>query len=381
MKTDLAVVNHGPKPYSVDLLEIPVATISDDQVLLEVQSVGVCGSDLHMWTAQQSWQVDYPVVLGHEFCGTICQVGKSVRGWREGDRVVSETAAVVDSDSPLTRQGLYNLDPGRRGFGAMIDGAMRRYVPVPARILHRMPEGMSFDQAALTEPSCVAYSAVVTNVRVRPGDRIAVLGPGPIGILCAAIARLNGAEVGLAGLERDRDRLNVGAAYGCESLVGNLKEWAFERDGLGVDGVVDATGVSSALSTALEIVRPAGWISKVGWGPQPLGCSIDSLVQKNITLQGSFSHTWATWERVIRLIASGMLDVRPITGGAWPLEQWQSAFEKMHSGEIVKAILKPGLDASERLDSAHQVHPGTKSPARKPPRPALSTNASDNPGS
>ena len=147
MKTDLAVVNYGPKPYSVDLLEVPLATIDDDQVLLEVQSVGVCGSDLHMWTAQQSWAVNYPVVLGHEFCGTICQVGKNVRGWREGDRVVSETAAVIDPDSPLTRQGLYNLDPGRRGFGAMIDGAMRQYVPVPARILHRMPDGMTFDQA------------------------------------------------------------------------------------------------------------------------------------------------------------------------------------------------------------------------------------------
>jgi L-iditol 2-dehydrogenase len=108
MKTDMAVVNYGPKPHSVDLREIPLATINDDQVLLEVQAVGVCGSDLHMWTAQQSWTVNYPVVLGHEFCGTICQVGKGARGWREGDRVVSETAAVIDPDSPLTRQGLYN---------------------------------------------------------------------------------------------------------------------------------------------------------------------------------------------------------------------------------------------------------------------------------
>ena len=377
MKTDLAVVNYGPEPYSVELLEVPLATIDDDQVLLEVQSVGVCGSDLHMWTAQQSWEVNYPVVLGHEFCGTICQVGKNVRSWREGDRVVSETAAVVDSDSPLTRQGLYNLDPGRRGFGAKVDGAMRQYVPVPARILHRIPDGMTFDQASLTEPSCVAYSATVTNVRIRPGDRIVVLGPGPIGILCAAIARLSGAQVGLAGLERDRDRLNIGAAYGCETLIDNLKEWAFDRDGLGVDGVVDATGVSAALATALEIVRPAGWVSKVGWGPQPLGCSIDLLVQKNITLQGSFSHTWSTWERVIRLIATGQLDVRPITGGVWPLEQWQTAFEKMHSGEIVKAILKPRMRESDKPESARQVHPATKVPAKHAPRHALTTNGRD----
>ena len=357
---DLAIINYAPEPYSVELMEIPRAEINDDQVLLEVQSVGVCGSDLHMWTAQQSWTVNYPVVLGHEFCGTIAQVGKGVSGWKEGDRVVSETAAVIDSDSPLTRQGLYNLDPGRRGYGAMIDGAMRQYVPVPARILHRMPDGMSFDEAALTEPSCVAYNAVVNNARIRPGDRIIVLGPGPIGILCAAMARLCGAEVALAGLERDRVRLQVGETYGCVSLVGDLKEWAYAGDGLGVDGVdgvVDATGVSSALTTALELVRPAGWISKVGWGPQPLQGSIDMLVQKNITLQGSFSHNWATWERVIRLISSGQFDVKAITGGTWPLEQWHTAFEKVHSGEIVKAILKPTMTDPPISDAARQAVP------------------------
>jgi alcohol dehydrogenase/L-iditol 2-dehydrogenase len=376
MKKDLGIVNYAPEPYSVELIEIPLATIADDQVLVEVQSVGVCGSDLHMWTAQQSWTVNYPVVLGHEFCGTICQVGKSVNGWREGDRVVSETAAVIDPDSPLPRQGLYNLDPGRRGFGALIDGAMRQYVPVPARILHRMPEGMTFDQAALTEPSCVAYSAVITNARIRPGDRIVVLGPGPIGILCGALARLCGAQVGLAGLERDRGRLEVGAAYGCEPLVGNLKQWAMAADGLGVDGVVDATGVSAALGTALDIVRPAGWISKVGWGPQPFNGSLDQLVQKNITLQGSFSHTWATWERVIRLIATGQLDVKPITGGVWPLAQWQAAFEKMHSGDIVKAILKPSGQESATADAATQSRPA-KAPAMHTPREKAARNGRD----
>jgi alcohol dehydrogenase/L-iditol 2-dehydrogenase len=104
---------------------------------------------------------------------------------------------------------------------------------------------------------------------------------------------------------------------------------------------VDAAGASAALKLALELVRPAGWISKVGWGPQPLGFSLDPLVQKNITLQGSFSHNWPIWERVLALLASGQLDVRPILGGVWPLEQWHEAFEKMHSGQIVKAVLNP----------------------------------------
>ncbi len=338
---DLAVVNFGPQRHSVELREIPRAAAGEDEVLVEVQAIGVCGSDLHMWTGQQSWSVKYPVVLGHEFCGVICEVGRGVKGWKEGDRVVSETAAVIDPQSPLTRQGQYNLDPGRRGFGAMVDGAMRRFVPVPTRILHRMPEGMSFEHAALTEPCCVAFNAVVNNARIRPGDRVVVLGPGPIGILSAAIARLCGATVAVVGLENDRTRLDVARQYGCEAIVGSAAEWARQADDLGVDGVVDATGVSAALGVALDLVRPAGWISKVGWGREPLGFSLDPLVQKNVTLQGSFSHNWPIWERVIQLIAAGTLDVRPISGSVWPLAEWPEAFETMHSGRIVKAILKP----------------------------------------
>jgi L-iditol 2-dehydrogenase len=338
---DLAVVNFAPEKHSVELREIPRATIRDDEVLLEVQAVGVCGSDLHMWTAQQSWPVRYPVVLGHEFCGVICDVGRNVASWQAGDRAVSETAAVIDPASPLTQQGLYNLDPNRRGYGATIDGAMRRFVPVPARILHRLPDGVTFEQAALTEPCCVAFNAVVNNAHVKPGDRVVVLGPGPIGILCASMARLSGATVAVVGLEADRVRLEVARRYGCEAIVGSAADWARQVDGLGADGVVDATGASAALATAFDLVRPAGWISKVGWGPQPLGFSLDPLVQKNITLQGSFSHNWPIWERVIQLIASGALDVRPITGGVWPLDQWREAFETMHSGQIVKAVLKP----------------------------------------
>ena len=105
--------------------------------------------------------------------------------------------------------------------------------------------------------------------------------------------------------------------------------------------MIDAAGASITLKIALELVRPAGWISKVGWGPQPLGFNIDPLVQKNITLQGSFSHNWPIWERVIALLSSGQFDVKPIIGGVWPVTEWHEAFEKMHKGEVVKSVLRP----------------------------------------
>lgn len=335
-----AVVNYAPAPHSVELREVDRPDIARGEVLVDVAAVGVCGSDLHQWTATHSWPVNYPVVLGHEFSGQIAEVGPDVAGWSAGDRITSETAAVIDADNPLSRRGLYNLDPARKGFGYGVNGAMTRYVRVPARCLHRVPESLSLEHAALTEPCCVAYNAVVRNSRIEPGDRVLVIGPGTIGLLCAAVARLGGADVAVLGLPADEARFAVARRYGCETLT-DAGEWARARDGLGADVVIDAAGVSATLKLAIEWVRPAGWITKVGWGPQPLDFSLDPLVQKNVTLQGSFSHHWSIWEQVLALLESGRLDVMPIIGGIWPLEDWQTAFESMHRGDVVKSLLKP----------------------------------------
>lgn len=336
-----AVVNFAALKGSVELREIEKPGIGNDDVLLRVMNVGVCGSDLHQWTGDHSWPVNYPVVLGHEFAGIIAEKGANVRNWKEGDRVVSETAAVIDAENPLTKAGLYNLDPSRKGFGYGVNGAMTKFVRVPARCLHKIPDTLSFEHACLTEPCCVAFNAVVENSRLKPGDRVIVLGPGTIGILCAAMAKLCGATVAVVGLEADKKRLDIAGLYGCELITGDATDWAKQADGLGADTVIDAAGASSTLRIAMQLVRPNGHITKVGWGPQPLGFSLDPLVQKNITLQGSFSHNWPIWERVITLLATKQLDVDPIIGGRWPLEQWHQAFEKMHSGDIVKSILQP----------------------------------------
>jgi L-iditol 2-dehydrogenase len=336
-----AVVNYSRDKWSVEIREIERPAIGPDDVLLEVANVGVCGSDLHQWTSDHSWPVNYPVVLGHEFGGVIAETGDNVVLWKKGDRVVSETAAIVDLNNPMSKIGLYNLDPTRKGFGYGVNGAMTKYVRVPARCLHKVPDNLSFEQACLTEPCCVAYSAVVENTDLKPGDRVIVIGPGTIGILCAAMAKLRGADVAVLGLEADRKRIEIAKQYGCTGITSDATGWAKERDGLGVDCVIDAAGNSKTLKTALELVRPNGKITKVGWGPQPLDFSLDPLVQKNITLQGSFSHNWPMWERVLILLSNGQHDVRPIIGGVWPITQWHEAFEKMHSGEVVKSVLKP----------------------------------------
>ena len=126
-----------------------------------------------------------------------------------------------------------------------------------------------------------------------------------------------------------------------KTIINDGSKWAKEKDGLGVDLVVDAAGVSDTLLIAMDLVRPNGQITKVGWGPKPLGFSLDKIVQKNIRLQGSFSHNWPIWEKVIELLSNGTLDVKPIIGGVWPISDWEKAFKEMHSGKIIKSVLKP----------------------------------------
>jgi alcohol dehydrogenase/L-iditol 2-dehydrogenase len=339
-----AVVNYSGEPGSVELREVPVPDIGDEDVLLEVRAVGICGSDVHQWQGSHSWPVNYPCILGHEFGGVVVRRGARVGAFQEGDRVVSETAAVIDPASPLTRAGNYQLDPSRLGFGYGVNGAMTSYVRVPERCLHHVPAELPFEIAALTEPCCVAYSAVCGHAAITPGDDVLVMGPGPIGLLCGAMARLSGAgRVVVSGLASDHRRFQVAREMGLDTVlasdVPDLVKTTY--GGLGFDLVVDAAGVSPTLKLAIEVVRPGGTISKVGWGRRPLDFSIDPIVQKAVTLQGSFSHNWPIWERVLRLLGTGQLDVTPLLNRVATLEAWEDCFEKMHACDFVKAVLTP----------------------------------------
>ena len=340
------LVNYAPEHGSVELREVSVPEIGEQDVLLKVEAVSICGSDLHQWHGTHSWKVNYPCILGHEFCGTIEQAGKRVKNFKEGDRVVSETAAVIDEFSPYTRRGLYNLDPNRLGFGYGVNGAMTHYAKVPERCLHAMPAQLTFEKAALTEPCCVAYNAVCMNAHIRPGDSVLVIGPGPSGLLCALMAKLNGAgHLMVSGLPVDAGRLAVAKQLGADAtLDGGVVEYVKNLgDGYGVDVVIDAAGVSATFQLAMQVVRPAGQIIKVGWGPQPLGFNLDPMVQKAVTVQGSFSHNWPIWERVIQMIATGQINLDLIISRVAGLPDWKNCFENMQSGEYVKAVLNPNL--------------------------------------
>lgn len=347
-----ALVHYELKPEHCEMREVAVPSIGPDDVLIRTQAVGICGSDVHQYHNTHSWKVNIPVVLGHEFGGIVAAVGARVTQFAPGDRVVSETAAVIDATSPFSRTGAYHLDPSRLGFGYGVDGAMAPFVKAPARCLHRVPAGLDFVRAAMTEPCSVAYQAAVVNSPIRPGSVVIVIGPGPIGLLCAQMAKIAGAsDVIIVGLESDRCRLELGHRHWATRVatVEEIREGpdAFRNslgDGYGADVIIDAAGASSALRSALDWVRPGGHITKVGWGPEPLGFSLDPLVQKAVTLQGSFSHTWAVWEKVLALMSGGNLDPMPIVSKTAPLEAWEDGFVGMTNGRYVKAVLLPNGD-------------------------------------
>jgi alcohol dehydrogenase/L-iditol 2-dehydrogenase len=343
-----AVVKFGRTDGDVEVRDVPEPAIGPEQVLLEVKAASVCGSDIHMWREHQSWAIKLPLILGHEFCGVVAQVGERVRGFKAGERVACETAASVCGQCIYCLSGNYNLCPQRLGYGALADGAFTRYVVARAPILHRIPANVPFEHAALTEPICVAYNALVEKTTIRPGETVVIQGPGPIGIMALQIARLRGAGTLIVlGADADKHRLEVAEELGAHYTVNVQRDDPRKLiqslgDGYGADLVVDCTGVSRALKQSLELVRPNGRITKIGWGPQPLDFSLDPLVAKAVTLQGSFSHTYPTWERALGLLSTGQINLQPVIGGVYPLDDWREAFSRMEEGANVKSVLAIG---------------------------------------
>ena len=263
--TQQAVVHYALEPLAVELREVPIPQIGDGEVLLEVGAVSVCGSDVHQSRNTHSWPVNIPVVLGHEFGGTIARLGRGVTGFREGDRVVSETAAEICGTCLLCRTGRYNLCPERKGFGYGVNGAMAQYVRVPARCLHHIPDSLPFDIACLAEPHSVAYQVMCVNSRIAPGDFVVVIGPGPIGLLCTRMAALSGASTLIvAGLSVDRPRLETARRLGATHTVD------IETENL--DEIIRDICPSVRTLSAMRRVRAPRSKPRCGWRARTARC-------------------------------------------------------------------------------------------------------------
>lgn len=332
----------------VELREVPVPFLPDDYVMIEVKVAGVCGTDLHIFHDQFPYYP--PVVLGHEFSGEIVEVGSKVKDWHVGERVVAEPHTLACGVCGYCRTGNLYLCPHRRSIGWGIDGAFARFLPMPARLLHRIPEGVSLDEAALTEPMAVAVRAVMMNSKVEPGDVVVVQGAGPIGLLAAMAAKAGGASrVVVFGMGEDaKVRLPVARQVGADHAV-NLNEMPdavqFVQDltgGRGADLVVEAAGAAEAVVNSIRMVRRQGRIAAAGLTGKPMtGIPWDEAVFKACEIKFTFSTTYDSWARSLSLMDSRTIDVRPLITRRVPLADWRATFEMLDNREGIKCLLIP----------------------------------------
>jgi L-iditol 2-dehydrogenase len=346
-KTMKAVVKYENVANATELREVPVPEIGPSDVLVETAYIGVCGTDPHMHTGAVKFDFNCPFILGHEFAGTIVKAGEQVTGFKKGDRVTAETHADYCGRCTLCRTNNYHLCRQRKGFGFHLDGAFTKFVKVPGRILHRVPENVSLKAASLTEPFCVAYKSVICNSTVNPGDNVVVIGPGPIGLLCMKMAQLSGAgQIIAIGTKGDDKRLELAKSYGATITINSSKQDPLPLimplgDKYGADLIVDTAGSSETLKLSMDAVRPNGQITKIGWGPKPVNFSLDPLIAKSVTFRGHFSHTWDVWEKCLTMMSQGKIDLEQLVTHELPIDRWEQGFELVENKEALKVVLTP----------------------------------------
>lgn len=342
-----AVVKYGKQDGMVEIREISIPEIGSNEVLLKVKNAGICGSDIEMWHNKITFPVSIPVVMGHEFCGVIEKLGKDVKEVKTGNRVISETSAYICGKCRFCRSGNYHLCPERLGFGCGVDGAFTDYVKVRQEILHLIPENISFEEASITEPLCVAYNAIAVRSKLSPGDTVVIIGPGAIGLNSLQVAKACGAgELIIMGTKGDDNRLKVARELGADVCIDietqdPVSTVMDETNGMGADLVIDAAGNSATLYQSLRLVRRLGQITKIGWDPKPVNFNLDSLIAKSVTLQGSFSHNWQTWEQVLKLMKKGKLKTKPLISHIFPVTEWKKGYQLMEAKEAIKVLLQP----------------------------------------
>ncbi len=254
----LAVVKSKPEA-GIELMEVREPDIARDEVMIEVKACGICGSDVHIydWEPFLQW-IKLPRILGHELAGTVCKVGRDIKEFAPGDRVVADTWGGC-GHCYYCRLGRFNHCMYQTRLGQHVDGGMAKFVIVPENSLYRIPAHVDFQEAAVVEPLGVMLRAF-ERCDMKPGDDIAIIGPGPIGLLGAMIAKVNGAStVIVSGLEEDSERLEYARKFGAVAVnVGeqNLKNTVLDlTEGKGVDIVMDVSGGKNSLSEAADIAK------------------------------------------------------------------------------------------------------------------------------
>ena len=327
----------------VELREVDRPSAGPGEVLVRVAAAAVCGSDLLIEADRHVNEP--PMIMGHEFSGSIAEVGEDVSGWEVGDRVVQETSAWICGQCERCKRGEHHLCARKKVFGIKTDGGFAEFVRVPAWVLHRVPDTVSIEEAAMTEPACVVLHAMLEKGRVEPGDEVLIMGAGTIGLLALQVAKMAGAKrVFVAELNEKKREMakKLGGVVLDAVKMDAAAEVIRFTGGNGADVVVECTGAEPAIVSGLKAVRRLGRFVAIGLTGRPdISIPWDDLVFRSPEIQFSLSSTHRSWERVLVALSDGHLDFKPLITHRFPLEKWADAFQAMRDGEAIKCLLIP----------------------------------------
>jgi L-iditol 2-dehydrogenase len=330
----------------LEIADLPLPTAGADEVLVRVEACGICGSDVHGYDGSSGRRIP-PIVMGHEAAGTIEAVGANVRGYAKGDRVTFDSTVYCGACEYCAR-GEINLCNNRQVIGVSCGdyrrhGAFAEYVAVPQRILYRLPENITFAEAAMLEAVSVALHAVRIS-EVKGGETALVIGAGMIGLLTLQAARAAGCKrVFIADVDETRLALanQVGADETLHSadLIAHIMELT---GGEGVDIVLEAVGRNETVAASIDAVRKGGTVTLIGNIAPEVTLPLQKVVTRQIRLQGSCASA-GEYPQAIELIASGAIQVKPLITAVAALEEGPRWFERLHAREpnLMKVILTP----------------------------------------
>ncbi|MGB4137761.1 MAG: NAD(P)-dependent alcohol dehydrogenase [Microbacterium sp.] len=321
-----------------DAVEVP--TPADDQVLIRIAAVGVCGSDIHYFHEGRigDFVVDAPLILGHEASGTIVAVGADVDAGRIGQRVAIEPQRPCRRCEQC-RSGRYNLCTSIEFYATPpIDGAFAEYAAIQSDFAYAIPDSMSFDAAALCEPLSVGIWTA-QKAGIRPGSSVLIAGAGPIGIITAQVARAFGATRVIVSdpvAERRAVALRFGATEVVDPIATDIA--AAEWD---VDAFIDASGAAPAIRAGVYAVGPAGRVVLVGMGADEAPLPLSRIQNRELVVTGVFRYA-NTYPTAIALIEKGLVDLDSLVTHRFGLGEVVEALEAAGDPSALKVIVAPG---------------------------------------
>lgn len=341
----LALRKATPAP-GLTLAEIPEPSPRQGEVLVAVEAAGICGTDVHIadWTAgYESMTAAMPVTIGHEFAGRVLALGAGTTGVATGQRVTVRPSTVCGHCAACAA-GDPDACTGRRGIGIGRDGAFAALVRVPSLNCVAVPDGVDPELAAMTEPLTVSLHAV-DLARVRPGQRVLVLGPGPIGLGIALFAAAAGAEVVLAGQDDGPRLATARDVCGATTLdlAGTDLASALARlsQSAPFDAVIEAAGVAAAVEGGLRQLRRGGAFVVAGIHARPAPLDLTRIVRMEQTLFGAYRAPIADWSRVLAFVMRNQDKVRRMITHRLPLADALRGFALSHDRAASKVILLP----------------------------------------